>query len=155
MKILLSPQVRDNKKIWYKIEHQKITATINDVSDTFDFSDMPNGELELYDKDGNSIIQTRLEEVPIVTAKKTNGQLFVEILFSIDSVEKNPKLLFPEWVDIDGFNELMKELTVSKSKRSEKNRDEKIREKDLKENSERHSDIRKKIIEYQQSLEAE
>lgn len=35
MKIKLSPQVRDNNKIWYEIEENVITATMNGVTDTF------------------------------------------------------------------------------------------------------------------------
>lgn len=110
MKILLSPQVRDNNKVWYKIEHQKITATINDISDTFDFTGMPDGELQMWDDEGNELIETVLDEVPVVSAKKENGELFVEILFSISVEEKDERLLFPEPMSLDEFNDLMDEL---------------------------------------------
>lgn len=110
MKVLLSPQVRDRNKIWYEIEEQKITATINDASDTFDFRDMPDGKLQMYDSDGESMIETALDEVPISGAEKIDGVLTVEILFSIDANEKDERLLFPKPMTLDEFNDLMDEL---------------------------------------------
>lgn len=114
MIIKLSPQVRDFDKIWYEIKDQKITATINDVSDTFDFSGMPNGKLQLYDSDGVSMVETTLDEVPILGAEKTDGVLTVEILFSIDIDEKVERLLFPKPMTLNEFNDLMKELEERK-----------------------------------------
>lgn len=110
MIIQLSPQVRENNKIWYDIEYQKITATINDISDTFDFTDMPDGKLHLWDDGGDGLIETALDEIPIISAKKDNGELTVEILFSIDSNEQDERLLFPKPMTLDEFNDLMDEL---------------------------------------------
>lgn len=110
MKIQLTPQVRMKDKIWYKIEDQIITATINDVSDTFDFTDIPDGELQLYDDEGNELIETKLDEVPIASAKRENGELFVKIVFSISMEEKDERLLFPEPMTLGEFNALMAEL---------------------------------------------
>ena len=114
MKILFSPQVRDDDKIWYEIEYQKITATINGVTDTFDFTGMPNGKLQLYDSNGESMIESTLDEIPILGAEKTDGVLTVEILFSIDIDEKDERLLFPEPMTLGEFNSLMKELAERK-----------------------------------------
>ena len=119
MKVLLSPQARDNSKIWYEIEHQKITATINDITDTFDFTDMPNGELQLWGEEGEDLIETTLDEVPILGAEKTDGVLKVEILFSIDSSEQDERLLFPKPMTLGEFNALMKELAKRKSEKKE------------------------------------
>lgn len=110
MKIKMFPQVRTNNKIWYEIQNQKITATINGVSDTFDFTEMPNGVLELYDDEGRWLVDTELDEVPILGAEKKNGELTVEILFSIDMDEKDERLLFPEPMTVGQFNRLMREL---------------------------------------------
>ena len=110
MIIQLSPQGRDTHKIWYEITENKVTATINDVSDTFDFTGMPNGELQMTDGDSNSLIETRLDEVPILGADKTDDVLTVELLFSIDSKEKDERLLFPKPMSLDEFNDLMDEL---------------------------------------------
>ena len=110
MIIQLSPQIRDYNKIWYEIEQDKITATINDVTDTFDFTDMPNGELQLKNDEGNDLIETALREVPILSATKEDGVLTVEILFSIDIREQDNRLLFPEPITLQEFNDLMAEI---------------------------------------------
>ena len=119
MKVLLSPQVRDNSKVWYEIKENKITATINNVTDTFDFTDMPNGKLQFYDSNGESMIESTLDEVPILGAEKKDGVLTVEILFSIDIDEKDERLLFPEPMTLGEFNALMKELAKKKSEKKE------------------------------------
>lgn len=110
MKILCSPQVREDNKIWYEIKHQKITATINEVSDTFDFTNMPDGILQTVDDEGNSLIETALDEVPILSARKEDGVLTVEILFSVDTNEQDERLLFPKPMELDEFNNFMDEL---------------------------------------------
>lgn len=110
MIIQLSPQVRVRNRIWYDVGYQKITATISGVSDTFDFTGMPNGELQLWDNEGNKLIETKLDEVPIVSAKKEDGELFVEIIFSISMEEQDERLLFPKPMSLGEFNALMKEL---------------------------------------------
>ena len=119
MKVLLSPQVRDNSKVWYEIKENKITATINNVTDTFDFTDMPNGKLQLYDSNGESMIESTLDEIPILGAEKKDGVLTVEILFSIDINEKDERLLFPKPMAVGEFNGLMKELAKRKSEKKE------------------------------------
>ena len=124
MIILLSPQVRDFNKIWYEIKNQKVTATINGITDTFDFTGMPNGELQLYDSNGESMIESTLDEIPILGAEKTDGVLTVEILFSIDSSEKDERLLFPKPMSVGEFNGLMKEL--AKRKKEEESVDDDI-----------------------------
>ena len=110
MIIQLSPQVRESNKIWYDIEEHKITATINDVTDTFDFTDLPDGELQVYDDEGNNLLESDLIGMPILGARKEDGILTVEILFSIDVNEQDERLLFPEPMSLDEFNDLMKEL---------------------------------------------
>ena len=114
MIIKLIPQIRENNKIWYDIEENKITVTINDVTDTFDFTGMPDGKLQLYDLEGEGTIETVLDEVPIIGAEKTDGVLTVEIIFSLDEFERDGRLLFPEPMSLDEFNELMDELVERK-----------------------------------------
>src|SRR5699024_2567096 len=92
--------------------------TINDISDTFDFTDMPNGKLQLRDGDRESMIETSLNEVPILGAEKTDGVLAVKILFSIDSNEQDERLLFPKPMTLGEFNDLMDEL-VERDKEEE------------------------------------
>ena len=106
----MTPQIREEDKIWYEIEKDVIKATINSVTDTFDFTDLPDGELQIYDGEFNNLIETSLDEVPILSARKENGVLAVKILFSIDSNEKDERLLFPKPMTLDEFNALMDEL---------------------------------------------
>lgn len=104
------PQCRSENKIWYEIEQDKITATINGVSDTFDFTDLPDGELRVWDDFGEVLLKTNLPETPIYGAKKVDGVLWVEILFTIDIWEKDERLLFPKPMTLDEFKDLMAEL---------------------------------------------
>lgn len=106
----MSPQVRFSDKIWYEIKEDRVTATINGISDTFDFTSMPNGKLQLYGSEGESMIETVLDEVPILGAERTDGVLTVKLLFSIDSSEKDERLLFPKPMKLDEFHNLMDEL---------------------------------------------
>ena len=114
MKILMTPQIREEDKIWYEIEKDVIKATINSVTDTFDFTDLPDGELQIYDGEFNNLIETSLDEVPILSARKENGVLAVKILFSIDSNEQDERLLFPEPMELEEFNDLMDEIAERK-----------------------------------------
>lgn len=120
----MSPQGRDRDRIWYEIEDQKITATINGVEDTFDFTNMPDGELQLYDEEGNDLIESILDEVPILGAEKTDGVLTVEILFSISPDEDDMRLLFPQPLSLEDFYVLMDELHEKNIIRKEKERRE-------------------------------
>ena len=119
MNILLLPQVRDRNKIWYELEHQKITATINGVTDTFDFTDMPDGILETHDDEGNILVNTALETIPISRAVKEDGVLYIDLLFSIDAEEDDDRLLFPEPMNLDEFNSLMEEILQRNTARKE------------------------------------
>ena len=110
MRILLSPQIREDNKIWYEIEGQKIQVEINDIVDIFDFTDMPDGELQLWDKEGRDITYTEDYDFPILSAKRENGELWVEIVFTIDMEEKDERLLFPDWMTLEEFNDLMEDL---------------------------------------------
>lgn len=114
MIIKLSPQVREDRKIWYEVSDDTIKATINGTSDTFDFTDMPDGKLQVWDDEGNELIETTLDEIPILSAEKTDDVLTVEILFSIDTNEQDERLLFPKQMTLDEFNGLMTELAERK-----------------------------------------
>lgn len=90
MKILLSPQ-RNDKKIEYQFEGENITATIDNITDTFDFSTMPDGIMDE--------VETTLDVNPIVSAKRVEGELYVELLnFIDDNATEEEK--FPEWQEV-------------------------------------------------------
>ncbi len=71
MIIYYSPQ-RSDSKLGYEFDGEVITATLDGQVDTFDFSDMPNGKAEE--------IASTLPICPVVSAKRTNGELEVTLL---------------------------------------------------------------------------
>lgn len=119
MKILLSPQVRNSNKIWYEVRKDIVIVTMNGITDSFDFSGMPNGELKMFDDNGEELVETKLEENPLRNARRTNGTLYVEFVFSIEPDEKDNRLLFPEWMTVSEFNSLMSELRNRKKQKKE------------------------------------
>lgn len=87
MKILLSPCFSD-KKIEYEFNGQVITASVDGVTDTFDFTDMPDGHLWN--------VNTTLPINPILEAKKEDGELSV-ILLKYVGEDATERELFPDW----------------------------------------------------------
>ena len=68
-----SPQ-RSDRHLTYTFDGETITATLDGETDTFDFSDLPDGELDV------SALETTLDICPIVAARRVNGQLEVTLL---------------------------------------------------------------------------
>ena len=94
MRIYKSPQVRaDEKRFGFEFSGEMIVATFDGVSDTFDFTGLPDGEVDY------SMIETILEYNPILKATKVDGILSVELLNFIpeDSTEAEK---FPEWIEV-------------------------------------------------------
>lgn len=92
MKILYSPQ-RNESKIEYQFDGDIITATINEETDTFDFS-----SLRIGDKVTN--IKTILCENPIMDVeRKEDGELSVILKYNYG----------PEGL-VDGINEIWHEV---------------------------------------------
>lgn len=90
MKILFSPQRSDNS-INYTFNDEIITATIDNITDVFDFSAMPNGKLDS--------IETALPVNPIISAERINGELKVQLLY-FHSADATQEELFPVWQEI-------------------------------------------------------
>ena len=84
MKIKLSPQVSD-RVLEYSFEGEKITVN-NDI--TIDFSTMPDG------------IMTESEHDFLLSAKRENGVLFIELLNPISELENREEILFPTWQEV-------------------------------------------------------
>ena len=94
MKILYSPQVNENNTIKYTFNNDKITVILNGRTDTFDFTGMPNVELNPQDD-----IETELDINPFVRVWRENGVLHLELLNFIQpnaSYEER----FPEWFEV-------------------------------------------------------
>ena len=94
MRVMMSPQVRfDEKRIVYSFNGEIITASIGDAQDTFDFSALPDGEVNW------SMINTTLEFNPIIKAERLNGILSVELINFI-SGSASKKERFPQWTEV-------------------------------------------------------
>ena len=94
MQVLLSPQrpVNGEDKINYEFESDKIIATFKGVTDTFDFSSMPDGRAEN--------INTILEVNPIISAERKDGVLYVKLVNYIGEGATNEEK-FPDWQVIE------------------------------------------------------
>lgn len=99
MKILFTPVLSDAGRINYRFEEDTVIATFNGVSDTFDFSDFPDGKLQLLDEEiGEELIETTLEIQPIREAEIKDGVLYVKLLNYIGH-EATEEERFPDWID--------------------------------------------------------
>lgn len=94
MQVLLSPQrpVNSEDKINYEFGNDIVTATYKGVTDTFDFSGMPDGRAENID--------TTLEVNPIISAERKDGVLYVKLKNYISEGATNEEK-FPDWQVIE------------------------------------------------------
>lgn len=93
MRVKFSPQVAD-ERIEYIFERDKITATIEGVTDVFDFREFPDGELEV------DLIETDLPVQPIMSARRVDGVLEV-ILLNWISTDASEEERFPKWFEVN------------------------------------------------------
>ena len=78
--VRFSPQRNDNE-LKYTFDGEAITATLNRESDSFDFSGLREGdEVAQNPKTGQLEIETSLPVLPILDARRENGQLIVTVL---------------------------------------------------------------------------
>lgn len=91
MKILFSPQVREDK-IEYKFIEDVVTVVYNDKSEEYDFSSMPNGVAD-------SIESEAFDFNPVLSAKKENNVLYLELLNFIGE-DATYEERFPEWFEV-------------------------------------------------------
>lgn len=94
MQVLLSPQrpVNGEDKIDYEFGNDIVTATYKGVTDTFDFSGMPDGRAENID--------TTLEVNPIISAERKDGVLYVKLKNYIGEGATDEEK-FPDWQVIE------------------------------------------------------
>src|SRR5690606_30089970 len=74
MRITYSPQ-RSDRNITYTFDGDRITATLDGVSDVFDFTPLPDGEA--------ASIASVLDPCPVLAARRVNGELHVTLLRAI------------------------------------------------------------------------
>ena len=94
MRILMSPQVMlEDQRFDFVFSGESISATFVGETDTFDFSGLPDGEVDF------SKIETMLPINPILIARRVDGVLSVELLNFI-SEDASDAERFPEWVEV-------------------------------------------------------
>lgn len=123
MRILFTPQVPlDGDSISYSfgedIIHAKVIYQGKEYKDTFDFSNVPNGELKMHDEDGQSTIQINSPIEVLLSAKRKNGELMVKLLnwISIDAKEEER---FPVWIKAEDYREYLERNKEEKSDKTE------------------------------------
>lgn len=80
MLVNFSPQRNDNK-LEYIFKGETITATLNGQTDTFDLSELNEGdEVARNEETGQLEIETTLPMLPILDARRENGQVVVTVL---------------------------------------------------------------------------
>ena len=94
MRILMSPQVMlEDQRFDFVFSGESISATFDGETDTFDFSGLPDGEVDF------SKIETTLPINPILIARRVDGVLSVELLNFI-SEDASDAERFPEWIEV-------------------------------------------------------
>ena len=93
IKVYFSPQVSE-RQIEYSFYGETLTAKIGDTEDIFDFSTLPDGEL-----DRGQPIETALPVCPIISVKRVDGILHLELLNRIGS-DAPYESRFPEWCEL-------------------------------------------------------
>lgn len=92
IKVFYSPQTNEVDILTYEIQGEVITATLNGVSDVFDFTDLPDGIA--------SELESSLPINPIVNAEQEEGVLYVELLnFIKEDASEFEK--FPVWIEVE------------------------------------------------------
>lgn len=92
MKILLTPQVNESKKILYIFQGETVIVMYDGESDRFDFSSFTDdGEV--------TEIATTLPMTPIISAKRENGILSM-VLLNYISEDATDEEKFPVWKEV-------------------------------------------------------
>lgn len=93
-----------DRKLKYNFMGEKVKIEMDNIEETFNFTDVPNGILNIED------IDTQLNPFPIEKAEKKNGVLYLTLTSFIPENARY-KDRFPEWIDAKSY-EQPKEETV-------------------------------------------
>lgn len=99
MKILLRPVLPLNKecKFKYEIEGDTLTCTNeNGESDTFDFTDFPEGKLDMSSVEDPPITSV-FPTCPILEVRREEGVLHLELINYIEAAPSKEDM-FPDWL---------------------------------------------------------
>ena len=93
MKIKYSPQFNEHDQLIYYFDDELISVTLNDQTETFDFTNMSNGKAEKIESD-------IFEFCPIISAERKEGTLYLELLnfIGLDATEDEK---FPDWQEVE------------------------------------------------------
>jgi len=97
MRVYFSPIVGLEKVVNYEFSGDSITATIEGVSDVFDFTGTPNGKVDTMS------VETELPLNPLIQAERMDGVLFVELMNPIPE-EATEFQRFPNWIEVSEDN---------------------------------------------------
>lgn len=84
MRITYFPQ-RSDRAVSYTFDGEAITATLDGVTDTFNFSSLPDGEA--------AEIVSVLNPCPVLAAKRVDGELHITLLRAIPARPSDPQEL--------------------------------------------------------------
>ena len=84
MRVTYSPQ-RIDHTVSYAFDGETITATLDGVSDVFDFTSLPDGEA--------AEIVSVLNPCPVLAAKRVDGELHITLLRAIPARPSDPQEL--------------------------------------------------------------
>ena len=84
MRITYVPQ-RTDADVVYTFDGECITATVDGITDTFDFSSLPDGEA--------AEIVSVLNPCPVLAAKRVDGELHITLLRAIPARPSDPQEL--------------------------------------------------------------
>lgn len=102
IKIFLTPQISEKENFRYSFEGDILTIKEGNITDEFDFTGLPDGRLEMYDKEGNELIETTLRVNPLIKAEKKDGVLYLTLLNRI-GIDATYEEKFPEWIDAKDY----------------------------------------------------
>jgi hypothetical protein len=95
MRIKFIPQRNDNS-LEYQFDGEVITATYNgEITDTFDFSHFEEG-----DKADVQNIETALPVNPIISARRENGEVKVELLKYHGNLQAGAEYPNTDWQEV-------------------------------------------------------
>lgn len=95
IKVYFGPQVAlPGEQIEYSFNGETLTVKIGDTEDVFDLSSLPDGELNMEEE-----IETTLPVNPIISAKRVDGILYLELLNWI-GLDAPYESRFPEWCEL-------------------------------------------------------
>ena len=100
MIVHFSPQ-RNDDKLTYEFTGETIKATLNGITDTFDFSFLQEGdEVARNEETGQLEIETILPMLPILDVKRINGQIIVTVI-KYHGKDAPYEERFPEPLEVD------------------------------------------------------